>query len=467
MHTLARLLILAATLQTSPGVTRQAFERAAAEVDRFVDAGCVLYDRDESRSCESQAGGSLKGPYAVADLEALTRHANPRVRTLALVHLFAKGDPKLLPIIFALVTDPADTFPEHIAFASVGLTAPKDAPKRPQTVGAVAEHMIRFYLERGGYSYGLAGISDCPGFDDYWRQRQDRTVLASWFTVQLDRATQGTSPIQPNRERQFAAIRSRVEQLRGDDRLWYSLFVGAAEGGDRVFTEVETLSFAQAIGPERLMQMIVGRAPESDPDLAPIGRPASCGARDVGGEMRRFVLQRAALLLRPADAEVLLQSPEARHALWAIAAAALRPDRAEAILTPAIEKLDRKVFGWDQAQMAAALPRIAGETHVPYALDWFYGSKPGEPVTNAQEIFINEVVARGGRPGRALLAALIDDRRFDTLSGFALARLIAVIGSWLPSPLVANPYQSLSPDQEARVRGEWRQLARQSVPNWK
>jgi hypothetical protein len=463
--TLAGALAIAAALQ-APAVTT-AFEGAAAEANRFVDAGCVLYDRaGDSRLCAAQAGTSLRGLYRIADLEALTRHADPNVRTLALVRLFALGDPTVLPIIFALTGDKAGTFPAHLAVSlSYGVDY-KEVPTKPQTVGSIAEYMMDFYLQRAGYSYGSAGTGGCPGFNQYWRERKDRTALASWLTVELDRATQGTSPIPTNRAAHFAALRERVERIGGDDRLWYSLLVGAGDGGDRVFNEAETMAAAKALGPDRLMQLLLGRAPASDPDLVPVGRPDSCGAVDVGGNMRRFLLERAALLLRPSDADVLLQTPSASEALWAIAAAALRPDRAEAILKPAIAKLDRRVFGWDQAKMAAALPRIAGDTHVPYALDWFYGRMPGETVTNAQEIFINEVVQRGGRSGRALLAALVTDGRFDRISTPALQRLIVVIDDWLPETLVDSPYQSLGTDESKVVAG-WRALVRQSVPRWK
>ena len=458
-------LMVAAALQA--GSTTAAFERAAEETGRFVDVSCVVYDRaDDSRLCGAQAGASLRGPYPIADLEALTHHANPKVRTLALVHLFAMGDPKALPIIFALTGDKGATFDAHMAESNAYAVAGKEVPKTPLTVGTVAEHMLNFYLERAGYSYGSAGTSGCPGFDDYWQKRKERTALASWLIVQLDRATQGISPIPANRAAKFAALRDRIQRIAGGDRLWYSLLVGTGEGGDRVFSESETLASAKALGPDRLMELLLVRAPASDPDLVPVGRPDTCGATDVGGHMRRFVLERAALLLRPSDADVLLQSPSASQALWAIAAAALRPDRAESILKPAIAKLDRDVLGWDQARMAAALPRIAGDAHVPYALDWFYGRKPDEPISNAQEIFINEVVERGGTRGRALLAALIADRRFDAISTSALRRLIAILNTWMPKPLVEHPYDYIGPD-EAATLARWRRLVRASAPNWK
>lgn len=283
----------------------------------------------------------------------------------------------------------------------------------------------------------------------------------------MDRATQGTSPIQSDRGKAFAALRTRLDALGGEDRLWYSLFVGASEGGDRVFSEAELLAISKALGSDRLMLMLANRAPASDPDLVPRPWPSGCGHSEIGEEMRNFVLDHAAALLRPDDARALLESPKARYAKWAIAAAALRPDLAEGILKTAIAKLDRDVFGWDQAQMAAALPRIVGASHTAYALDWFYGRLPSETMTTAQEVFITHVVDRSGSDGRALLVRLVRDRRFESIPEPALRALIRRINAWLPEPLVEWPYASLADDEKEKTFTEWRKLVRDSVPRWK
>ena len=151
--------------------------------------------------------------------------------------------------------------------------------------------------------------------------------------------------------------------------------------------------------------------------------------------------------------------------MWAVAAASLRPGRAESILKPAIAKLDRNTMGWEQASMAAALPRLAGVAHIPYALDWFYGRLPNEPITNAQEIFLSRVMDSAGANDRALLERLIRDPRFDGISASALRALISRLNVWLKSPLVEYPYQSLGNDEAATLSG-WRRLVRESVPRW-
>jgi hypothetical protein len=182
--------------------------------------------------------------------------------------------------------------------------------------------------------------------------------------------------------------------------------------------------------------------------------------------MRYFVLDHSPALLRPGDAVALLQSPKAQYAPWSIGAAALRPDLAEGILKAAISKLDPKLFGGDQAWMAAALPRIAGPSHTAYALDWFYGRPPTETMTTPQEIFIDNVMNRSGAGGRALLAKLVLDPRFDTIPETALRPLILRINAWLPTPLVDSPYDYVADDKKKTTFAEWRRLVRESVPRW-
>jgi hypothetical protein len=465
------LLVLATVPAASAPTssTVEEFQKAAAVSQKFLDLRCVLYDRrDRQRDCADQAGAELHGDYPTSDLAALTRHPDPRVRTLALVCLFDKGDATLLPLIFKLAGDPGSTFPARtpVAYLSPPQKGFSEIPQTPQTVGSVAEGMLSFYLTRAGYSYGSRAAGVCLGFPDYWAQRNGRDHLASWFTVQLDRATQGTSPIPGDRGKAFAALRARLDALEGEDRLWYSLFVGASEGGDRVFSEAELLAVSKALGPDRLMLMLANLAPASDPDLVSKPWPSTCGHSEVGEGMRNFVLNHASQLLRPVDAKALLESPKARYAQWAIAAAALRPDLAEGILKKAIANLDRSLFGWDQAKMAAALPRIAGAAHTAYALDWFYGRLPAETMTTAQEVFITEVVDRSGPGGRAMLARLVLEPRFETIPEPALRALIFRINPWLPTPLVEWPYASVTDNEKKAIFAEWRRAVRDSVPRW-
>jgi hypothetical protein len=91
--------------------------------------------------------------WRAADVVPLFKHADARVRTLALVAAYATDDPKLLPAIDVLVDDTATTFP-----AAQPHSAPPMMKIPPvltqQTVGQIATAIVRVYMESGGFYYG-------------------------------------------------------------------------------------------------------------------------------------------------------------------------------------------------------------------------------------------------------------------------------------------------------------------------
>ena len=88
-------------------------------------------------------------------------------------------------------------------------------------------------------------------------------------------------------------------------------------------------------------------------------------------------------------------------------------------------------------------------------------------MTTAQEIFIDEVVRRSGSGGRALLARLVLDARFDRVPEPALKGLISKINTWLPTPLVEQPYGYVADAEKNAVFAGCRKAVRESVPRWK
>ena len=461
---------------TPSGSTIVDFEKAAAS-EGFLDLDCVFHYKFD---CPFQAGRELvRSDYPIPDLEALTKHRDPRVRTLAIVSLFQKRDPKLLPMIFALVDDDAPTFPTPTRRANpVVLRKLRRArsaadqwesdpipfnefPQTPQSVGAVAEGLVTFYLRQAGYRYRSYHGTPCFGFPHYWEQRKDRDYLASWFAVDLHFASR--DPVGGGRAR--VALRSCLDALEGEDRLWSRLFVGTGPWGNRIFSKADLLAVGKALGPDQLMLMLASRAPASDPDLVLQPDEARCANGDVGGRMRTFVLDNAAALLRPDDADALLESAKVHDTRRTIAAAILRPDLAETILKRALARADGYLSGESQATLAVALVRLAGNSHAPYALDWFY-SRAAEAILPGHESFINEVARRSESDGRALLVQLVSDPRFDGIREQALRRLIRWINLWLPTRLVADPYGHVSNDEKPATFAKWRESVRNSVPLW-
>ncbi len=115
----------------------------------------------------------------------LLEREDPKVRTLTLVGLFALEDPFLLPHIAGLVHDEAVTFSEPVEQFSYEGQWPRcvDPAMRVQTVGSVAQRMIRFYVERSRERIDFR--------EDYWEQtwtnycgpRAARGSCAGWMTT--------------------------------------------------------------------------------------------------------------------------------------------------------------------------------------------------------------------------------------------------------------------------------------------
>lgn len=455
---------------------REHLERLAGKL-QLLSTGDFLYDRIGSRfqsdSDRKILSELMATSYPETALIELLKHDSPTVRTLALVCLFATENQKVLPDMIKMVDDQAETFPRPVPVAVAVSSKIESLPTEPQTVGQVAEQMVRFYMERAGYGYGVKGSSNCPEFDDYWAKHKVREYNASWFAVQTDRATQGTSPIPSGREDKFQALRQRIDRLPNPDRSWYLLFVGTHEGGDRVVSTNELIDIAKTLGHDQLLLLLARRVPIGDPDLFQAEKPQGCGGYDwIGGMMVKFTLEHAKELLHEKDAEFLLNSPfrddsDSHWAIpsqWVIAAATLRPDSAERTLKNGMSHLSERNYGWDKARLAATLYQIAGENQLDFILDWFYNEPLRSNMTTAHQIFIQEVSKSSDKEARQLLARLIKDPRFESLNREALTALLMTVNEWLPQPLVENPYLSI-PDERIASE-EWKKLLRESIAKW-
>lgn len=489
LSSLSLLVLLGPACQYA--ATEQAqehFEHLASKLQVF-NTGDFLFDRIDSSVQSDDDSKTLSElmttNYPETALIELLKHDSPKVRTLALACLFAKENPTVLPDLVKMVDDQAATFPTPTQITSAFHADLEPIPTEPQTVGQVAEQMVGVYLGAAGYPYGVKGSGDCPGFDHYWATHRAREYNASWFDVQMARATQGISPIPSGRENKFQALRQRIDRLPAPDRLWYLLLVGTRPSGDQVVSADELIDIAKTLGPDQLLLLLARRVPNGDPDLFQAEKPQGCGGYDWSGAgMVDFILAHAEELLREQDAEFLLNPSFLRDEFppdWGapphrvIAAAALHPDLAETILKEAMsrwggQEQDRPWDnGWDRARLAAALYHRVGESQTGFVLNWFYTEplRSGEGTT-AHQVFIEEIGQGAEKETKKLLAHLIQDRRFESLNVEAISPLIVTVNKWLPTPLVEDPYSFISeriPDEKAALK-EFKKLLRESIPSW-
>jgi hypothetical protein len=522
------LHLLLALLPTLPapaspggaGGCREAFEEAAERLEA-IDYGDVLYGRvgtpaavlaRERAADEGVLADLLARVDPPEEVQALLAHPDPRVRGLALVELFDREDPRLLPQLVRLADDEGAAVPQAPIYTAALVTdgngwkrVPETPPPpQPRTVGQVAQQLVGFHLERAGFLYGIEGYRDHPGWEVYWAERAEREWCASWLAVAQLRAFGGTSPLPEGAGPRLRALRARVDALPEGERELVLLWLPDLDG---VFsTQAERLEAARGLGRARLLA-ILRREPETDdPDLVP--RTDANAGRYPLEQVARFILGHADALLAPEDVPTLLtcQAHEraleaAGHAwpmdtaLWRLAVARLDRERA-------LEHLER---AWEESQEhdwpAAALDRMAiletawellGARADAWVSERFWAETrrasywPYGPTS-----LVDRVSAEGTPEGRRRLAALLRHPGFAGCDVVLLQRLARRVDAWTEPDVVGE--ESLrrawhplglgrlaTADQRARAAEQypvetravldlvsaWRERLLESVPRW-
>jgi hypothetical protein len=495
--------------QTSftPTEAREAMERFAAECP-YLDLSAVVFDRPDrfvtkARPADEAAFQRVLGEIGSPQFskEALTRllsHPVPKVRTLAIVALYQREDPQVLPSLVPLTGDDSPTFD------TPGLVNESGRLGRPeaQTVGKIASRIVGFYLKWAGLGFYYRNKQTAEAeFGAYWKPRSQRSHCASWFAVQLARASQGTIPTLSNRVDHIRKVRERIDQLPGDERAYVLLSLRGEAGADALVSESELISLCKGVGPEKLIRILQRNHPSDDPDLQP-------GRRDIFHykSLCVWILDHAAELLRPENIEDLkaCERKELEYArngsaepilgnAWARAVAALEdPATRTKGLHEAYKRFEGEGNLWERARLSAALWKHGGDTETQFLTEWFYGEEPERGTSpHALANFVIEVSACELPSGRKLMAAIIRDPRFERLDFQTLEAILEAVNGWLPKPVVdpeekrvlvnkfpmdENDFHWTKKEAEERypektkqfmaMMQNWRDTLRGSIPDW-
>lgn len=450
-------------------LTRAKFEKVAAQLE-FFGLRAFLYSRPYLEFVTADSSGRDPAPddpsvaahyfqplnqvldpkIPIAQIAPLCHDPDPKIRTLALAAIFQRNDAHLLPLIVDLTGDTAPTFPGYARLSQAWLRRTGvGPPPKEQTVGAVANAMANFYLERAGFSYGVTGSYGNPGFAAYWAQRKRRKFCASWFRVELARASRGTSPTQPKYRADIRAVRRHIDALPAADRDWSLLFLNGDEGSDLLATEAELTAAARRRGADALLSVLRDEIPSTDPDVQ--HRP---GSDWLYQRLMGWILARAPELLRPDMADALLKCERRQRdyrehketdplitAAWPIAAARLQPARGREILLGAWPRFQGEYDGEERTALMAALTAVGDAHDFGFLSAWLFAPPPVKPdgVFNGgrQSEFFQLLPHRGAsRAAHQLVARLIEDRGFDTTKFQAVNEAAVLVNSWSHTPIV-------------------------------
>ena len=460
---LALVLSVCLAATASGESTRAAFERFAAGFS-FFGVRELVYDRTEIYLADPEAMKAYRPLLAefrarqdsVDEIVQLLLHADAKVRLLAIMALYMKEEPHVLPRIASLMDDTAQTYPdppydkERVRMSGIG------PPHEPKTVGEAATAVISFYVKPAE-------------FTTYWEARKDRQFCAGWFAVQVRRATRGTSPMPEGSVDRLRAIRRKIDQVPMPDRRWILLELARREYGEygtsHLIPEFQLARLCREVGSTTLREMIRGYDRGDGPN-APFISPDP----DLDIEsLRWFIYEHARDLLVAADAEDVLGAGNV------IAAAELRPAMASQWLRPRLEK--GRTSAWEQAKEAAALWRIAGPAEADFVVNWYFRAPPNPgSIPSGRAAFLETAVTEPRPELRSLLARIVSDLRLGQTGPESTRTLLQIINPWLPTPLVGEEeiresygHDELDSRSSSKFKplAEWHRKLRTSVGAWK
>ena len=268
------LLFLGSAQLCSAEISKE-FENFASKI-KYFGTNDFLYGfrekrfnpRDNAKAIQEFAENLNQNNFSIQEILPLLKYNNPKVKTLALIALYDKEDPRILPEVFNLIDNQEKTFPSLVPIArAYGINDNEPDITEEQTVGKVATAILNFYLRRAGYFYGPKGTTNQPGFEDYWEKHSKRIYCASWFGVKLDRAGWATSPTPPERVNVIHNLRLEIDRVPEPDHTWILLWLHGESGSDALISEDELINMLRSVGPDSLIKLLQRRIPSSDPDL--------------------------------------------------------------------------------------------------------------------------------------------------------------------------------------------------------
>jgi hypothetical protein len=467
--------------------TKERLEEAAKGLSHFATAD-LIYNRWSEPSrwpvgmLEAQQGlfQQLRALAQDRDgLRGLLQDQDPTVRALTLGALFIREDPQDLPFIARLMSDATPTIPRlGMSLDSRGGRLPLSMFESSQTVGGIAQEMIRFYLhatDRPSFQVQSISFPRRPEivpslFDSYWSERSGRARCASWFVVRMRRATRQTTPLQPQYEEDVRRVLAEIDALPAVERAWTLLWVRTDQRQiDKIVSDAALVTALQVVGPDGFMTFLRREPPIDDPDLL--------AGSVYSGSRTGFILDHAPQLLRASDADSVVAAAEAYRTLdnntrFVAAAARLRAlenlERTAASIKAEIGRIPigRTLGLRDQATLAFTLWQTRGADERTFLVDWFYTVLPFRTSPDWLEYFLRDVEKEARPDTPLLLRAIVDDLRFEQADWSPLERLLVMVNQTVASPLVdpAVIYNyrpsSQRPDQQTTL-ATWRRLLRQ------
>ncbi len=461
--------------------------RVAALWESLRDRHAPLTDDGSPESI--RAAALCPGPWSADDIRPLLGHRDPKVRTLGIMLMFQLNRVDVLPDLAPLAYDVAATFRLPVMLDN----EPHGPwPMTPQSVGSFAQSAIRTYAAKSDELQGLfaklsphyvTGDDSLDGNAEDLRARlaafatkRDPVLCTPSLMVAMDRATNGTEPVQRDREGRVRAVVDLLDEVPMPRRFFVAVALGVPEYAGRWDMQLQLQTMARGVPRDARLKVLRGVRPTVDPDLS-------------AGIGFGYLVEHAGDLFRAADADLFLKmaddalSPPAGSAAEAgeygrcvLAAARLRPADADAIFGAAANLMDRpgSSDGRSRETLALGMAELGGEQSEQRLIRWLFEMNPAsDEYRLGRQGVLSAIAAAQPARARRLYERLIRDPRLARLGPTSTLLLIQAVQGYLGRPLASDDEigESYSHD-EAQRDGPfkplvaWHEALRATVDEW-
>lgn len=381
-----------------------------------------------------------------AQIEKLAEHRDARVRTLALMKLYAIGDSAAFRSIARLSADTASTFPK-LGLPANPILRDEDVHPQPMQTWEVSREM----LEMIGYQLPPPDYKgEKPSFETWSAPRLDNPDWIGWQEFLYKRASvrervirdepKGVRPPRPRAQvtgprpapepdPKMVAYKAQLDAGPAAVRTW--LWLAIAERLEPPYenplaTEAEIIEAGKKLGPDALLAFVTtgARAGLREPRI------------DDPEKGRKFILAHAKDLFREQDAKALAGSG------YFIAAADVDPANASTWIRQGLPSGSGPAASHDQAKAMAALLALQGDREQDFVLKWFYDDS-GKPETSS---FLHEYQQRRPAGWEKAMKAIVGHPKFEQLSvrsAIQIAHLTNILGGGelLPKEHLYDQYE--------------------------
>lgn len=468
-----------ATDTTVPAPSNSLAERAAqvaAALTSLNPSDLYFHYSDTQIQTNNQphAMDLLHENWTPEEIRPLLHDPNPKIRTLGIILMFDLDRLDVLADIAPLMNDTAETFPR---MRPMDLPPPFETPSfLPRKVADWATAAIASYVPESPESQTADSMRA-------FAAARDPRLSTAALVVQIKRANRNDPWMQPDASERVFNLLEHVKLIPMPRRFFVRLRLN--EVCKNINSTEELLGMARQVPRDVRLAAIHGKLSISDPDLT--------GSFGAG-----FILTHAVDLLQSSDAEMLVELERQkadepgnpfldlaeyrlRPDCFVLAAAALRPEKADEILIPQLSQRLVVPFimaGNLRADVAAELAQLGSDRGIAASVDWFFQlPADSDQFMDGHNQFLARLHDRDAVRYRQIIARLIRDKRLTTLDRVTTSLILESVEGYLGRQLVSvdelHPGVSLQEfflgpqaRSETATPVKWHQLLQQTVDEW-